>query len=151
MGSFFKKCTFLRLQSFISQSIKYPINLVFSVEVCIFLMKRFSSWSIFHWSFKKCLLTISIATVVKETNFFIKVMHYISPNYPWENRAKKIKSAEEKLSPSCILGSLAKAKDPSDRGKIHQQVFGDFYNHLLDTCWVDVIYLTCLIFLKSPW
>ena len=39
-------------------------------------------------------------------------MQPISPNYPWENGVKEIKSAEEKLSQSCILCSIAKDKDP---------------------------------------
>ena len=35
LGSFFSKYTFLRLQSFILASIKYSINSIFSVVVCI--------------------------------------------------------------------------------------------------------------------
>ena len=35
MGLFFPKYSFLRLQNFISPSIKYPINLIFSVVICI--------------------------------------------------------------------------------------------------------------------
>ena len=34
-GLFFSKVSFLRLQNFISTSIKYPIKLIFSVVVCI--------------------------------------------------------------------------------------------------------------------
>ena len=34
-GLFFSKRSFLRLQNFISPSIKYPVNLFFSVVVCI--------------------------------------------------------------------------------------------------------------------
>ena len=114
-----------------SPSIKYPINSIFSVVVCIckiHVFNYFSSWSIFHWSLKKCLLPISIATVVRETNSFIKIMQPISPNYPWENGVKQIKSAEEKLSQSCILCSIAKDKDPSCmvKIKIHQKTFFKF-------------------------
>ena len=29
--------------------------------------------------------------------------------------------------------------------------YWNFFNHLSYICWVDVIYLTCLAFLKSPW
>ena len=35
LGSFFSKCSFLRLQNFILASIKYPVKLIFSVVVCI--------------------------------------------------------------------------------------------------------------------
>ena len=43
------------------------------------------------------------------------------------------------------------AKDPSIRIKMHQTFFFYFYHYLPCICWVDVIYLTCLVFLKSPW
>ena len=89
----------------------------------MFLMKHFSTWSIFHWSLKKCLLPISIAIVVREKSSFIKIMQTISPNYPWENGVKLIKRAEEKLSQSCVLSSIAKDKDPSSRVKMHLKKF----------------------------
>ena len=52
-------------------------------------------------------------------------MQPISRNYPWENGDKQIKSAEEKLSQSCILCSIAKDKDPSSRVrmKMNQKIF----------------------------
>ena len=79
-------------------------------------------------------------------------MQLISPNYLWENGVKQIKSAEEKLSQSSILCSIAKDKDPSNRVKMKMhQFFKNFYNHLSYIYWVDVIYLTCLTFFKSPW
>ena len=34
-GLFFSNCSYLRFQNFISPSIKYPINLIFSVVVCV--------------------------------------------------------------------------------------------------------------------
>ena len=136
MGFFFSKCTFLRVPIFLSSIIKYPINSIFSVSV-LFLLKHFS------------LITVSTATVVRETNSFVKIMLAISPNYPWENGVKQIKSAEEKLSQSSILCSIA--KDPSSKVKIHQIFFEDFYLQFSYACWVDVIYLICLPFIKSPW
>ena len=117
-----------------------------------YLNKYFSSWNIFYWSLKKYLLPISTTTVVRETNSFIKIMQLISPNYPLENGVKQIKSAEEKLSQSFILCSIAKDKDPSIgvKMKMHQIFFFNFYHYLSCICWKDVIYLICLIFLKSP-
>ena len=53
-------------------------------------------------------------------------MQPISPNYRWENEAKKVKSSEEKLSKSCILCSVAKDKDPSSRVEMHQEIFLEF-------------------------
>ena len=50
-------------------------------------------------------------------------MQPISPNYLRENGVKKIKSAEENLSQSCILCSIAKDKDPSSSVKMHQTFF----------------------------
>ena len=49
------------------------------------------------------------------------------------------------------LASIAKDKDPSIRVKMHQHSFFNFYHHLSNICWVDVIYLTRLVFLKPPW
>ena len=115
----------MRLQSFISPSIKYTINSVFSVVVCSCKIHVFKEAFFFlkHFSLiiKKCVLPISMATVVKETNFFMKNMQPISPNYPWKNGAKK--SAEEKLSQNCILCSIAKDNDSDSRLKIHQKIF----------------------------
>ena len=48
------------------------------------------------------------------------------------------------------LVSIAKNKDPSIRVKMHQTIFWNFYHYLPYICWVDVIYLTCHVFLKSP-
>ena len=77
-GLFFSKCTFLRLQSFISLSIKYPINPIFSVVVRICKIHIFPLEAFF---IDHCLLPISIATV-RETNSLIKIMYSISRNYP---------------------------------------------------------------------
>ena len=99
---------------------------------------------------KKCLLAISIATIVRETNSFVKIMQLIRPNYPWENGDKQIKITGEKLSQSCILCSITKDKDRSSRVKMHQFSF-KFLPPIIYTCWVDMIYLTCLVFIKSPW
>ena len=52
------------------------------------------------------------------------------------------------MSQKLYLVSFAKNKDPSIRVKMHQTFF---YHYLPYICWVDVIYLTCLAFLKSPW
>ena len=46
------------------------------------------------------------------------------------------------------LVSTAKDKHPSIRVKIHQTFFSHYLPYI---CWVDVIYLTCFVFLKSPW
>ena len=46
--------------------------------------------------------------------------------------------------------SIAKDKVPSIRLKYIKHFFY-IYHYLHYICWVDVIYLTCLVFLKSPW
>ena len=46
---------------------------------------------------------------------------------------------------------IAKDKDLSIKVKMHQTFFFYFYHYLPHTCWVDMIYLTCRVFLKSPW
>ena len=99
---------------------------------------------------KNVFLPIFIAAVVRETYFFIKIMQPISPNYNWENGVKQIKITEENLSQSCILCQLLRTKTlGSGCIKVHQTFFY-FYHYLPYTCWMDVIYLTYLVFLKSP-
>ena len=99
---------------------------------------------------KNVFLPIFIAAVVRETYFFIKIMQPISPNYNWENGVKQIKITEENLSQSCILCQLLRTKTLASGSKCIKHFFY-FYHYLPYICWVDVIYLTCLVFLKSPW
>ena len=80
-------------------------------------------------------LPIFIAAEVRETYSFIKIMQPISSNYNWENGVKQIKITEENLLQSCILCQLLRTKS---------------YHYLPYICLVDVIYLTCLVFVKSP-
>ena len=99
---------------------------------------------------KKCFLPIFIAAVFRETYSFIKIMQPISPNYNWENGVKQIKITEENLSQSCILCQLLRTKTLASGSKCIKHFFY-FYHYLPYICWVDVIYLTCFVFLKSPW
>ena len=47
--------------------------------------------------------------------------------------------------------TIGKDKDPSIKVKMHQTFCLNFYHYLPYICWVNVIYLTCIVFLKSPW
>ena len=85
---------------------------------------------------------IFIAAVFRETYSFIKIMQPISPNYNWENGVKQIKITEENLSQSCILCRLLMVKMQT-----FFFILPLFALYLLSG-W---IYLTCLVFLKSPW
>ena len=50
------------------------------------------------------------------------------------------------------LVSMVKVKDPSIRVKMNQTYsFLIFTTIFFYICWVEVIYLTCRAFLKSPW
>ena len=115
-----------------------------------------TQWSIFSslqpslGSLKNCLLPIFIVAVIRETYSFVKIMQPISPNYNWENGVKQIKITEENLSQSCILCQLLRTKTLASGSKCIKHFFY-FYHYLPYICWVDVIYLTCLVFLKSPW
>ena len=77
-------------------------------------------------------------------------MQLISSNCNWENGVKQIKITEKKLSQSCILGQLLKTKTLASKSKCIKHFFC-FYCYLPYICWVDVIYLRCLVFLKSSW
>ena len=98
----------------------------------------------------KMFLPIFIAAVVRKTYSFIKIMQPLSSNYNWENGVKQIKITEEYLSQSCILCQLLRTKTLVS-GSECIKLFFQFYHYLPYICWVDVIYLTCLAFLKSPW
>ena len=95
---------------------------------------------------KKNVLPIFIAEVVKKAYSFIKIMKPISPNYNWENGAKQVKITEENLQQSCILCQLLRTKTLA-----LGQYFFNFYHYLPYIYWVDVSYLTCLVFLISLW
>ena len=73
----------------------------------------------------------------------------ISQNYDSENGAKQINITEENLSQSCILCQLLRKKTLASVSKCFKKIFFDHY--LPYICWLDVIYLTLLVFLKSPW
>ena len=90
-------------------------------------------------------------SVVRETYCFIKIKQHISPNYNWENRIKQIKITEENLSQSCILRPLLRTKTLASGSKCIKIFPFSFCHYFPYICWVNVIYLTCLVFLKSPW
>ena len=99
----------------------------------------------------KCLLPIFIAAVVRETHSFIKIMQPISPNYNWENWVKQIKITEENLSQSFILCQLLRTKTLASGSKCikHFLLFLPLFAlYLLSGC---DLFMTCLLFLKSPW
>ena len=98
----------------------------------------------------KMFLPIFIAAVVRKTYSSIKIMQPLSSNYNWENGVKQIKITEEYLSQSCILCQLLRTKTLVSGSECIKHFF-QFYHYLPYICWVDVIYLTCLAFLKSPW
>ena len=103
-----------------------------------------------HWKPFYPFFTIFIVAVARETYFFIKVIQPITPNYNWENGVKQIKITEENLSQSCILYQLLGTKTLAS---MHQTffLFLKIFALYILSGWVDVIYLTCLVFLKSPW
>ena len=85
---------------------------------------------------------------LRVTYSFIKIMQPISANYNWENGVKQIKITEENLSRSYILCQSLRIKTLASGSKCIKHFF---YHYLPYICWGDVIYLTCLVFLKSAW
>ena len=96
------------------------------------------------------ILPIFIAAVAREIYSFIKIMQLISPNYNWENDVKQIQISKEHLSQSCILCWLPRTETLASLSKCIKH-FGFFYHYSPYIYWVDVIFLTCLVVLKSPW
>ena len=85
----------------------------------------------------------------RETYSFIEIMQPISPDYNWGNEVKQIKLLKKICHKSCILFQLLRTKTLTSGSKCIKHFFY-FYHYLHYICWVDVIYLTCHIFLKSP-
>ena len=67
---------------------------------------------------------------------------------PW-NGVKKIKITEENLSQICILCQLLRTKTLASGSKCIKHFFC-FYHYLSYICWVYVVYLTRIVFLKYP-
>ena len=79
-------------------------------------------------------------------------MQPFNPNYNWETGVKQIKITEENLSQSCILCQLLRTKTLAWWSNCIKHFLIIFTTICLPyICWVDVIYLTCLVLLKSPW
>ena len=70
---------------------------------------------------------ISIATFLKETNFFNAIMQ-LNTNSPWKNEVKQKKINQEKLWQRFIFNPIA--KDPEPRKGVKKQrklLFWNFY------------------------
>ena len=116
-------------------------------------MKKIFLLTSLQWSLSICFLSISIAAVVRETYFFIRIIQSFSPNYNWENGVKQIKITDKNLSQSCILCELLRTKTLALGSKCMKHFFY-FCRYFSCFRWVDEwmwFYLTCLVFLKSPW
>ena len=92
-----------------------------------------------------------LAAVFRESYSFIKIMESISSNGNWENGVKPIRITEEKLSQSSILCQFLRTKTLDLRSKCIKHFCFYVYHYLPYICWVDVIYLTYLVFLNSLW
>ena len=104
---FFSKYTFLKLHHFISPS-TYPINSFFFsgslyLRRFMFLIKHISSEQLLIWQLKNCLFTISMTTIVREINSFIKIMRLINPNYPWKVESSRQRLLTKKCLCYCIF------------------------------------------------
>ena len=97
----------------------------------------------------KMFLPIFIAAVVRKTYSSIKIMQSIGANHNWENWVKQIRLLKKTCHKSCILCQLLRTKALASGSKYIKHFFY-FYYYLPYICWVDVIYLTSHVFLKSP-
>ena len=80
-----------------------------------------------------------------------QTMQPISLNYHWDNGVKQIKITAKKLVTKLYLVSIAKGKDPSIGVKMHPAffLFLPLFALYPLSGGVDVIYLICLVFIKS--
>ena len=79
--------------------------------------------------------------------------------YPFLKHQLSVKHIPSSKSCNLLFRTMTEKMEP-ERSKLLKEIchvqktsniFIYFYPHLPYICWVDVIYLTCLIFLKSLW
>ena len=92
-----------------------------------------------------------LAAVFRKSYSFIKITQSISSNYNWENGVKPIRITEGKLSQSFTLRQFLRTKTLDSQSKCIKHFCFYVYHYLPYICWVDVIYLTYLVFLNSLW
>ena len=116
----------------------------------MFLNKCFSSWSISHWSSKNVFYLFPYQQLLGKQIPSSKSWSLLLQNIPEKmesNRWRVLKKNCHKVV-SCAQLLRTKTLAAGSKWKCINFFF-NFYCHLSYTCWVDVIYLTCLTFLKS--
>ena len=113
---------------------------------------------VFWWtrSHPKCeiaelIFPVSVVHIVRETISFINTKQVIDQNYPWKKRVKKIKTTHEKLLQKCIFYPSAKDPDPSKVVKMLEKLLFFIFILICLYAWMNLVCLTCLVFLKSFW
>ena len=105
---FYSKCTFLRLQHFISPS-AYPINsFFFSVVVCIYknhvFDETFFLLAIVAMITEKCIFPISMANFLTEKSLH-QIMQLVNPDYPWNKWNQGVSCSPSLRSETLIIDS----------------------------------------------
>ena len=102
------------------------------------------------WNYPmKHLFVLANVTMITVKMSFTHFHSSSCPNYNWENGVKQIRLLKKTCHKSCVLCQLLRTKTLASGSKCI--IFLNyFYNYLPYICWVDVIYLTCHAFVKSP-
>ena len=107
---------------YLSQYLSNQLNI--SVVFCIYKIHVFNETSFLPSMItkKNYLFIISMATILRKTSSFIKVIWLFNPNYARTNGVKQRKATIKKLSQRSILCPNTKVRDPRTRVKMPQQL-----------------------------
>ena len=92
---------------------------------------------------------VSMATIMRQANSFIKIKQLINPDYPCKNGVKQLKRLLKKNYCKCVSFTLLIwTQNLATPSKCNKKYFFGFTTICLYT-WLDLFCLTCLAFLKS--
>ena len=92
---------------------------------------------------------VSMATIMRQANSFIKIKQLINPDYPCKNGVKQLKRLLKKNYCKCVSFTLLIwTQNLATPSKCNKKCFFGFTTICLYT-WLDLFCLTCLAFLKS--
>ena len=74
--------------------------------------------------------SVSIATIVKETNYLITIMQLNNPHYPWKIGIKQRKATPENCGKGLSSTTLLRTHTLTIRSKCSKNYFPWFYYHL---------------------
>ena len=123
-GPFFSKCTFLMLQHFFlpkCQSTQF-FQWLFKSKWFTFLTKHLFIPAIVAIMAENVSFLVFMANIVREIDFFNKIMLFINPNHPWYNWSQTDRLLNKNCCKSVSSIPLQRTADCSNGVKILQKL-----------------------------